>query len=245
MVASPLPTAEAKRIGSGGAIRTPPLSSCLIHRSAWKGYSPKFGPQGDLEVSGLVLRQPFFDRQYDPFRQHELRWRCNQPRDQVCHPLWREYSGRRSLVRSTLLALLGREGSPVGVHRSRVEHNRSYAMLLPFVGEGFGEACKTELGSAVSRGVGPTLLSRHRGDVDDNAASRLAHMREGRLRQQKGRPEVHSERAIPSLYGELLDHAGRVCASSVDQYVYAPEGLDGPSDRLRRLGLADEVHGKD
>src|SRR5215212_3580039 len=79
MVASPLPTAEAKRIGSGGAIRTPPLSSCLIHRSAWKGYSPKFGPQGDLEVSGLVLRQPFFDRQYDPFRQHEVRWRCHQP----------------------------------------------------------------------------------------------------------------------------------------------------------------------
>src|SRR5215217_6372975 len=92
------------------------------------------GPQGDLEVSGLVLRQPFFDRQYDPFRQHEVRWGCHQPRDQVCHLLWREYSSRRSLLRSTLLALLGREGSPVSAHRSRVEHDRSYAMLLPFVG---------------------------------------------------------------------------------------------------------------
>src|SRR5215207_9849699 len=186
-------------LGSGRKYHMPYVSRIPYSPECLEGAFSEVGPQGDLEVSGLVLRQPFFDRQYDPFRQHEVRWGCNQPRDQVCHPLWWEYSGRRSFVRSTLLALLGREGSPVGGHRSRVEHDRSYAMLLPFVGESFGEARETELGSAVSRGVRPTLLARHRGDIDDNAASRLAHMR---------------------------------------------EGLDGPSDRLRRLGLAGEVHGK-
>jgi hypothetical protein len=51
-----------------------------------------------------------------------------------------------------------------------------------------------------------------------------------------------SVRSRPST--EIFDHTGRVCAGGVDQYVYAPEGLDGTSDRLRRLGLACEVHGK-
>src|SRR5215217_3635467 len=104
------------------------------------------GPQGDLEVSGLVLRQPFFDRQYDPFRQHEIRWGCHQPCDQVCHPLWREYSSRRSLVRSTLfLALLGREGSPDGVPLARVEHDIPHAMRSSFVGEGVEEEREREI----------------------------------------------------------------------------------------------------
>jgi hypothetical protein len=34
-----------------------------------------------------VLRQPFFDREHDPFRQHELgRGRC-QPHNQFCNAL--------------------------------------------------------------------------------------------------------------------------------------------------------------
>jgi hypothetical protein len=44
------------------------------------------------------------------------------------------------------------------------------------IGEGLGKACEAELGGAVGLGVGPTLLARYRGDVDDRAAARLTHV---------------------------------------------------------------------
>jgi hypothetical protein len=98
-----------------------------------------------MEGSEFVLRQSFFDRQYDSFRQDELGWGRRQPHDQIRNSLRREHSGRRSLVRSTPLAFLGREGSPVGSHRSRVKHDRPYAVLLPFVSEGLVKPVRPNL----------------------------------------------------------------------------------------------------
>ena len=86
------------------------------------------GSQRALKDLGLVLRQPFFDREHNPFRQHELgRGRC-QPRDQFCNPLRRKHSGRGCLLRIALLALLGREGTPAGGHRTRIEHDSPYSV---------------------------------------------------------------------------------------------------------------------
>src|SRR5215216_6030010 len=65
------------------------------------------------------------------------------------------------LVWLALLALLGREGTPAGGHRARIQHDRPDPVLLPFVSQRFGKAREAELGGAVGRGVRPTLLSRH------------------------------------------------------------------------------------
>src|SRR5215203_5564914 len=116
-----------------------------------------------------ALGQSFLDGKYDPFGKHKLRRRRHKPGYETCDLLRREDLCRRGLVWLALLALLGREGTPASGHRARIQHDRPYAVLLPFVGQRLGEACEAELGGAVGRGACPTLLPRYRRDVDDRA----------------------------------------------------------------------------
>src|SRR5215212_3965746 len=166
---------------------------------------------------------------------NQLIKRCNplRPEDLCC---W-------GLVRLTLLALLGREGTPVGVHRSRVKYDRPYVVLLPFVGEGLGKARQAELGGAVSRGVRPAFLASHRRDVDNRTAARLTHMGERGLAQEEGSAQVDRQRAVPALHCKLLDRARRVSASGVDQHVYAAELLHSSLDGRRGLLLLGKIRG--
>ena len=86
------------------AARTPPARRpSAIHprlrRSTRRAYSPEcvegvfseVRTQLALEAIGLVLRQPFFDREHDSFRQHELGRRRCQPRNQFRNSFRREY----------------------------------------------------------------------------------------------------------------------------------------------------------
>src|ERR671921_2391291 len=157
-----------------------------------------------------ALGQSFLDGNYDPFRKHKLRRRRHKPGYKACDLLRREDLCCRSLVGLALLALLGREVTPAGGHRARIQHDRPYAVLLPFVGQRFGEAREAELGGAVSRGARPTLLPRYRRDVDNRAPARLAHRRKGSLGQQEWRPEAYGERPIPAPYVQLLHRTRRV-----------------------------------
>src|SRR5215203_6063640 len=106
-----------------------------------------------------ALGQSFLDGKYDPFRKHKLRRRRYEPGDEACDLLRREDLCRRGLVWLALLALLGREGTPASGHRPRIQHDRPDAVLLPFVGQRFGEAREAELGGAVSRGARPDRKS--------------------------------------------------------------------------------------
>ena len=86
------------------------VTSCHHSSNVGEGVFAEIRTQRVLEGLVFVLRQPFFDREYNGFRQHELRRGRCQPRDHVGDPLRRQRPGRRGLVRFALLARLGREG---------------------------------------------------------------------------------------------------------------------------------------
>src|SRR5829696_6482647 len=191
-----------------------------------------------------ALGQSFLDGKYDPFGKHKLQRRRHKPGYEACHLLRREDLCSRCLVRLALLALLWREGTPAGGHRPRIQHDRPDAVILPFVGQRFGEAREAKLGGAVGRGARPTLLPRYRRDVDNRAAARLAHRRKGSLGQQERSPEVYGERSIPALYLQLLHRTRRVGARSIDQHVYAAKSLDSLLDGPRRFVLIGQICGQ-
>src|SRR5439155_13774621 len=85
-------------------------------------------------------------------------------------------------------------------------------------------------------------VARHRGpdggDVHDAAATRPAHLRDGRLRAERVALEVHAEDRVPALLARVDDRLVEPHAGVVDQHVEPTELLAGAPDEADGLGLA-------
>src|SRR6266542_853649 len=94
------------------------------------------------------------------------------------------------------------------------------------------------LGGVILRHV----VARHRGpdggDVHDAAATRPAHLRDGRLRAEGVALEVHAEDRVPALLARVDDRLVEPHAGVVDQHVEPTELLAGAPDEADGLGLA-------
>ena len=108
--------------------------------------------------------------------------------------------------------------------------------------ERFGERDHAGLGDVVRREafvVRPAAAREPVGEVDDPSAAAGAHVRQRRLRTQKGRSEVHVQIGVPVLDGDILECLGPVDRRHVDEDVDAPEGRHRVrDDRPAVLGLA-------
>ena len=68
------------------------VTSCHHSSNVGEGVFADIRTQRVLEGLVFVLRQPFFDREYNDFRQHELRRGRCQPRNKFCNALGGEHS---------------------------------------------------------------------------------------------------------------------------------------------------------
>src|SRR2546425_1122187 len=79
---------------------------------------------------------------------------------------------------------------------------------------------------------------RDGGDIYDAAASRPAHLRDGRLRAEGIALEVHPEDRVPALLARVDDRLVEPHAGVVDQHVEPTERLARAPDEADGLGLA-------
>ena len=70
---------------------------------------------------------------------------------------------------------------------------------------------------------------QHGGEVDNGAAARLEHVRDGKLAHEKDAFQVHRQHALPTLFGDFGHRA------------IAPGSPAGPRAPLPQLGSANEV----
>lgn len=135
----------------------------------------------------------------------------------ICHFLWRPQPPDRNIAhiaRGALHSLFVRNQTRVSNHGRRNIVDRD-ALAGMFPGQILHHALQSGLGRRIVAPVDAASVGRQTADEDDPAPLVRLHVRDGQLAQDEARSQVHGERVVELVNGDVQDVGDPLSVASV------------------------------